>query len=295
MIQDDPDGAAFKKQGEYYYDAWGCLWHCLTEGIGGQPVEHPLADWKALKSYRPPDLLQTTRWGQAREDWRAVKNKIDQNKRNGVLTSTKINCFFDRLHYLRGFDNLLMDLAAEPPELFKLIDLVLRANMKLLYKQIELKPDVMNHHGDIGTQFGLMMSPEVFRKCIKPGYKKMFMACRNAGIPVLYSSDGKLLEIIDDLIECGVSAHDPQLGVNTLEGIIRVYKGKLCAMVDLSQEIALWHSKEINEHIEEIIKKLGSPEGGLIIKVWGMPDIRLENIETLCVALEKFRLYHTRV
>ena len=82
MTRNDPDGPAFKKQGEYYYDAWGCLWRCLVEGIGGQAIEHPLADWKALESYKPPDLLQTTRWGQARENWQAVKkqNRAEQKE-----------------------------------------------------------------------------------------------------------------------------------------------------------------------------------------------------------------------
>ena len=50
------------------------------------------------------------------------------------------------------------------------------------------------------------------------------------------SSDGKLLEIVDDLVECGVSVHDPQLRANGLDGIVRRYRGKLCAQVDLDRQ-----------------------------------------------------------
>ena len=40
----------------------------------------------------------------------------------------------------------------------------------------------------------------------------VFQRCREAGVHVWYSSDGNILPIVDDLIECGVSIHDPQRG-----------------------------------------------------------------------------------
>ena len=46
----------------------------------------------------------------------------------------------------------------------------------------------------------------------------------------------ELLAIVDDLIECGVSMHDPQLRANTLEGIVLSYRGKLCAAIDLDRQ-----------------------------------------------------------
>ena len=69
----------------------------------------------------------------------------------------------------------------------------------------------MMFHGDIGTQRGLLMNPDTFRKHLKPAYTRMFQTCREAGTHVKYSSDGNLLDIVDDLTECGVSYHDPQV------------------------------------------------------------------------------------
>jgi hypothetical protein len=46
------------------------------------------------------------------------------------------------------------------------------------------------------------------------------LPCRAAGAHALLSSDGYMLDIVDDLIECGVSCHDPQVSANGLEGII---------------------------------------------------------------------------
>lgn len=284
----EPDGPTFRNAGEYYRDSWGCLWHCGHDGLGGQPVEHPLADWTALKAFRPPDILRKTRWGADRQDWDDLKRYIEDRKKKGELAHARIPCFFDRLHYLRGFENLLCDFVTNPPELATLIEMVLDTNMKIVSKLLELGLDVVDHHGDIGTQRSLMMSPAAFRQYLKPGYARMFAPFRKAGIPVRYSSDGYLLEIVDDMIECGISSHDPQFTVNTLAGIVQAYKGKLCAVVDFGQELALLTPPQIRACIAETIRAFDSPQGGLVLRVWTIPDVPLSNIEAFCAAAMEF-------
>lgn len=277
------------REGEYYRDDWRCLWYNAQEGILGRVIEHPLTDWRKLDSFQPPDPM-------LKKDWNSIKEKIDKDGRKGLLKQggpvdwVNDDCFFDRLHYLRGFENLMIDLMTDPPELHKLIELVLENNMRFIHNWLEIGIDVMYLHSDIGTQRGLMMSPKVFRKYLKPVYKEMFMTCRRAGTHVHYSSDGCLLEIIDDLIECGVSIHDPQVGANTLEGIVKGYKGKeICAMVDLDQQMfPFWRPRDIREHIREVVKKMGSPRGGLMINVDLSSDVPLKNIEAICLSLEEF-------
>jgi len=272
------------EKGGYYRDEWGCIWYNLQEGTEGQVVGHPLADWKALATFQPPDPL-------AGIDWDKVKEKVSEDRQKGLVTEGFGGRFFDRLHFLRGFENLMIDFASDPPELSRLIELVLEHDMKLINKWLEIGVDVMNFHSDIGTQRGLMISPKIFRKYIKPAYKKMFMTCRKAGTHVFYSSDGCLLEIVDDLIECGVSIHDPQLRANTLEGIAKAYKGKLCAKVDLDEQMfAFCKPADIRKQVKEVVKKLYSPQGGLMIYGEPSPDVPLENIEALCSALEEVRI-----
>ena len=286
----DPDGPSFRADGDRYLDSWGCVWDCALDGLGGQPFGHPLKDWSDLDAYQPPDILLKTRWGLDREDWAVRKGRLNEVKKKGLLASARIPCFFDRLHYLRGFENLLCDFALDSPGLSRLVEMVLGANLKLIPKLLDLEPDIVDHHGDIGTQRALMMRPEMFRKYLKPAYAKMFQPFRKTGIPVRYSSDGNLLEIVDDLIECGVSTHDPQLSVNTIDGIARAYKGRLCAIVDFGQEIVLLTPKDIRESIKEIVEKLGSPQGGLGLRVWAIPDVPLENLEAFCSAAETYCL-----
>lgn len=275
---------------EYFKDNWECLWYTIQAGMEGQVVEHPLADWGALETYRAPDPLvkgEFEDW-----DWHSIGNEVRERREKGLLTKGYGERLFDLLYNLRGFENLMLDLATDHPRLPELIEIVSNQKMALTSKWLQIGVDMIWFHGDIGTQRGLMISPETFRRHIKPMYKMLFMACRKVGTHVWYSSDGNLLEIVDDLIECGVSVHDPQVRANTLEGIAKAYKGKMCVAIDLDQQkiLPFGGPAEVEEHVREVVERIDSPEGGFMIYAEIQPTYPLENIEALCEALEKYCL-----
>jgi len=273
-----------------FTDNWGCVWHTVQEGLEGQVVGHPLADWKALENYRPPNPLEKTERGErGKEYWDHVKKVFADRKEKGLLRVGDGERLFDRLYFLRGFRNLMMDIVTDDPRLPRLIEMLMEHEMKLVEKWLEIGVDVVSFHTDIGTQNGLMISPAKFRKYFKPMFKKLFTLCRNAGVHVYLSSDGRLLDIVDDLVECGVSVHDPQLRANTLDGIARAYKGKLCVDLDLDrQTLPFCSPQDIRRMVGESIEKLYLPEGGLMMKGEIGPDVPLENVEALCQAMEDF-------
>jgi uroporphyrinogen decarboxylase len=278
------------REGEYFRDSWGCVWHCIQGGMAGQVVGHPLADWKALDTYKMPDPLLQGEY--EKRDWGKIKKEIEDCKRKGLLAKGAGEELFTRLYYLRGFENLMIDFAADAPQLPRLIEMLLDYEMRLVDKWLEMGVDVISFHTDIGAQNSLMISPVKFRKYIKPMFKKIFTRCRGAGVHVYLSSDGCLLDIIDDLIECGVSVHDPQIRANTLDGIASAYKGKMCINLDLDRQMfPFCKPEDIRRQVKEVVDKLALPQGGLM--VWGViggDDVPLENIEALCEAMEKYCL-----
>ena len=277
------------RQGEYYRDNWGCLWYNVQEGLEGQVVEHPLADWRALDTYRLPDPLRQTERGM--RDWEEIKRTIEERRKRGLLVMGDGERLFDRLYFLRGFENLMMDFVHEPPQLTRLIGMLEEYEMRLINKWLEIGVDVIAFHTDIGAQDRLMISPASFRKHIKPMFMRLFQTCRRAGVHVYLSSDGRLLEIVDDLVECGVSVHDPQLRANTLEGIVRAYKGKLCADVDLDRQgFPFMTPTELRAQIKQVVDAMAMPEGGLMLlaAVYGGAEIPLRNIAAICEAMEDY-------
>jgi len=268
-------------------DSWGCVWENLDEGVIGQVVGHPLADWKAFDDYVPPDPLTTADFGE--RDWPAAERFIRKRKDMGLLTQGHGERLFDLMYALRGFENLMIDIATDAPQLPRLVDMILDYEMKLVGKWLEIGVDEIYFHTDIGTQDALMISPAKFRKYIKPMFKTLFQTCRRAGTHVRLSSDGCLLEIVDDLVECGVSVHDPQFRANTLEGIASHYKGKMCLDLDLDRQLFPFCTPaEIRRHVAESVEALYMPEGGLMLTASLSDDVPLANIEAMANAFEEF-------
>lgn len=246
-------------------DNWGCVWKNITEGLDSIVVGHPLDDWSKFKNYKPP-----TSGGMP----------------HGFM--------YMRLYYLRGFENFMIDLIEEPPQLQQLIDMVLNYNMNEVKKILANKPKIVSFGDDLGNQNSLPMSPRLWRKYLKPCFAKIFGACREAGAHVYLHTDGHVLEIIPDLIECGVTVLNPQIRANGLDGLVEMCKGKLAVNLDLDRQLFPFCTPaDIDEHIKEAVVKLGSKEGGLMLSAECEPDVPLENIEAICNALEKYRLYYS--
>ncbi len=272
----------------YYTDNWGCVWYNVQPGLEGQVVGHPLEDWKALEDFQPPDPLiyhERGKW-----DWDKIAEDIERRRELGLVTSGSGERLFDRLYFLRGFKNLMRDIVTDDPHLPKLLDMLQEHEVTLIRKWLEIGVDIIGFHTDIGMQTGLMISPDQFRRHIKPWFTNIFHTCRRAGVHVYLSSDGRLVDIVEDLVEAGVSAHDPQFRANTLEGIERAYKGRMCIDLDLDRQMfAFCEPREIDEQIRESAERLNAPEGGLMMKaeVSGT-NVPLENIEAICDAMERY-------
>jgi len=251
-LREDP----LYSEGCRFTDDWGCGWYNAHDGILGQVTDHPLADWDKLAGINIPDPDE-------QEDWEANATYIRTCKESGVIAAAYPSSFanggyFDRLQFLRGLEDLLIDFLTGPPELEVLKSILLDYNIKYIDRWIETCPDFIWFHGDFGTQNGPLFSPATFRKHLKPAYTTMFTRCRDAGVHVWYSCDGNILEVVDDLIDCGVSIHDPQVAPNGIDGIKKHYAGKLCPAVDIDEQMLPFCSpRDVDEQVRRVIDTVG--------------------------------------
>jgi uroporphyrinogen decarboxylase len=274
----------FFTAGKPLADDWGCIWLGAVDGILAQVIEHSLAEWASLEHFRPPDPAKQF-------DWTQIRAEAKQQRRMGKVVRGSLSIiqggFFDRLQFLRGMENLMVDFAEHAPQLDRLIEMLVDYNRKYIRLWLEVGIDQLYAHGDIGAQNSLIFSPRTFKRYLKPAYMELFQICRRAGVHVWYSSDGRILEVVDDLIECGVTLHDPQLGPNPLEGMAAKYKGRLCAQVDInSQMLPFWSPEEIRRQVKDVIHAMDDPRGGLMLFFSATGDVPLANIEAACQAWE---------
>jgi len=274
-----------------WVDDWGVTWDNIEEGMAAAPLEAhvPLDSWDAWDEYVAPDPLQNDLYGDS-IDWDERRAWVAEQKSEGRLAKGKIyhGAMYMRLYYLRGFENLMMDIAVKDPRLDGLTQMVLHYNLKLIGKWIDIGADYFHFGDDLGVQKSLPISPSAWRRYLKPCFAQMFGKCRENGLLVSLHTDGYILDIIPDLIECGVSLVNPQVRPNTIEGLREQCQGKVALNLDLDRQLFPFASKrQLEDHIAEAIDTLALPEGGLMLHIEFDPDISLENIETICAALEK--------
>ena len=119
---------------------------------------------------------------------------------------------FEISWFIRGMDGFMMDLAAEPAKACGLMDRVQERLKERLRRILEAGGDAIDmaeYNDDVGIQSGLMMSPEMWRKYLKPRVAEMFALIRSFGKRVRYHSCGGVRDIIPDLIDIGLETLNP--------------------------------------------------------------------------------------
>jgi hypothetical protein len=269
--------------------AWGCGWHNEVLGMVGQAVRHPLADWAAMEQWTPPDPLRDDLLGP--RDWKKVEQDLAAARREHRVTwggGLPHNMVFLLLTDLRGFENLMLDLATDEPNLHKLIGIITRHNVAVIRKYLELGVEMMGFGEDQGLQNALPMNPAMWRKFFKPTFEAMYGPCRDAGVPVYMHTDGHILEIIPDLIETGVRVLNPQWRANGMAGLVEAARGKVALAQDLDRQLLPFVTPAgVEEHIGQVHEALVMDSGGLMLVAEVTPDFPLANVDAICTAMEK--------
>jgi hypothetical protein len=101
------------------------------------------------------------------------------------------------------------------------------------------------------------------------------------------------MELIDLLIEAGVTIINPQDLCNGIDNLAREVKGRVCISLDVDRQkiVPFGTRREIRELVREEVMKLGSPRGGLMLVAGIYPPTPPENVDALCCAMEEFRTY----
>ncbi len=278
---------------ESFTDAWGCVWDSAIDGIEGIVSEFPLEDWDALDSYQVPDPLATGDRGPV--DWEARLKGVADAKAAGNLTrgGTPHGYIFMRLYYLRGFDNLMLDMATDEPRLQTLIDMLVAHNKIIIDQWLGAGVDVVEFAEDLGTQTASCIGPKHFAKWMTPAYSQLMQPAKDSNALVGLHSDGYIMDIMDELLVAGVDIINPQDLCNGIDNLAREVKGRACIRLDIDRQkiVPFGTRAEIRDLIEEEVRKLGSPQGGLEMVAGIYPPTPAENVDALCDALEEFRTY----
>ena len=280
------------RAGEPFTDDFGCVWETPMMGLTGTVTKHPLADLTKFEQYRFPDPEVCMGIGPI--DWKAEEARIAAAKAAGEFVGAGLRHghTYLQLTDLCSYEGFLYAMMDEDPVLEPLIRGVNDFNCAIIQKYIDMGVDLISIPEDLGMQSGPMITPEHFKKYIKPSYQRMMKLARDAGCVVHMHSDGDIRTLVDDIIDGGCQVINLQDLVNGIDWIAGRFRGKTCVDLDIDRQNVTFGGtpKDIDDLIREEVEKIGTPAGGLMM-VYGLyPGTPIENAEAVAAAMEKYRL-----
>ena len=135
-----------------YTDDFGCTWVTNREGIVGCVVKHPLEDWSNYTDYVFPDPAVSMGLGPI--NWETKKNELQSIRANGGLAMGELRHghTFLQLSDLRGYMNLMYDMADDEPLLWDLINKLEAFNTELVRRLIDCGMNMFSFPEDLGMQ-----------------------------------------------------------------------------------------------------------------------------------------------
>lgn len=293
------------EEGEYFkfVDEWGIRWRMpKSGGFYFDMEEHPLADVQTVddvNKYKWPNTTDNKRFEGLEEELKAVYESTDC----AIVMQGVSAGFFEMAGWLMGLENFLMSLIAEPEIACRVMDKVIEVKMAYWEKVLSIGKNyilVAQEAEDLATQSSLMISPELYRKYIKPRQKELYSFIKKqAPVKLFFHSCGAIKEFIPDLIEVGVDILNPvqvsAKGMNDTKALKREFGKDIVFWgggVDTQKILPTGSLQEVKNEVRRRVEDL-MPGGGFVFNTVHniQADVPPQNIIAMIEALQEYGVY----
>lgn len=231
-----------------FVDEWNCTFQNIQKGVVGQ-VKNPLIpdedyEWTNASRVHIP------------EEWLTFDpDEVNRSCANSDLFITGGCCPnpFERLQYIRGTENLYMDLMFPTKGMMEFIKKLHDFYCRLMEKWAKTDVDGLTCMDDWGSQKSLLINPEIWKEIFFPMYRDYAQIAHSYGKKLFMHSDGNTLQIYPYLVEIGLDAFNSQLfcmGIDNLEK----YKGKITFWGEIDRQHILPEGS--TEDVEAAVEKV---------------------------------------
>lgn len=201
---------------------------------------------------------------------------------------------------LMGAETFFMAVRQKSPLVEKILNRI--GNLQFaIYERILEHCDVggILSSDDIAHNAGLFVKPEFLRKHVFPWYKKIGDLCRDKKIFYVCHSDGKMTDVLDELIGLGFNGiHPIQPNVMDIKEIKEKYGKKLTLLgnIDLEFPLSLGTPEDVREAVRTRIKEI-APGGGYLVSSSNSITsyVPMENFKALIESVFEFGSYPIRL
>lgn len=260
-------------------DEWGVWWRGgdLYHFAHVESPLHGMQDFARFKEYPWPDLDQPYRYAGLRE-------RVETLHQQGLAVAAFAGSVFEQSWYIRGMEDLMMDLAAAPEVADYFFERSAALQQRAAAEFARAGVDIIITGDDIAGQNGMLMSIETWREFLKPRLAATVQAAKraNPAVKVFYHSCGNVEPAIPGLIEAGIDILNPvQPECMEPAAIKRKYGDRLSfwGTVSVQRTMPFGTPDEVRAEVRTRIRDVGCG-GGLILApahVLG-PETPWENI-----------------
>ena len=272
-----------------FSDEWGIRFRDV--GNYTEMIEQPLAQGTlaALETFPWPDLRDTSRV-------RGIRQKaLGFHERGYAIALGSVGGrIFEQAQWLRGMANFMEDLLVNVEFAEALMDRLVAIQKDFfdtVLAEIGDLLEVICMGDDLATQRGLMLSPDTYRRLVKPRqaevYRHVKQRCR---AKIMHHSCGAVVPFVDDLVEIGVDILNPVQplaeGMDR-EGLKKRFGKNLCFWggVDEQKVLPFGGVADVKREVQQAVDSLGRGGGYVLSAAHNVqPDVPPENIVAMFAA-----------
>lgn len=292
----NPAGCAFveKFPDGSWKDIWGVTYRNISNefGVYAESISLPLAELKCF------DDVKNYPWPSP--DWYDYTSVYEQCEYYGDYAikagGPGVPDLINGVSRGRGMEQVMMDIASEDPVGLATLDRRFAFYHEFARRTLEAakgKVDIYWIGDDYGTQRGLLMNPNTWRRIFKPYLKEMINLIHGFNAKAMLHSCGSTVLIWDDFVELGLDIYqtiqERATGMNP-EFLKSRYGDKISlhGAIDSQGFLQAACPDEVKKVVRERINRLGRDGGYICASSHNLqPDIPVENIITMYQAINE--------
>jgi hypothetical protein len=284
-----PEPGDWDADGRYHAfrtDEWGTGWEYRIFGVWGHRRKYPLADLDALSSYRAPapPPLQGPEFETELQAARVHRQCYFLAAGGGLL--------FERMQCLRPFQDVLIEVMLDTPEINQIADLIVENQMGYVQRALALGADAVTFGDDFGMQDRPFFSPQVWRRFFRPRYSRLFEPVLRAGKQVFFHCCGYIPDLLSELADLGVRAIWPQLTAFNLTDLAhRCRELGLAVQLHPDRGELMQHGTpdQIRSYLHKLCETFDTGNGGSWLYVEIDPGFPFQNVEAILDMVRELR------
>ena len=286
---------------DQFIDLWGVKWKRVQYSEGCYYMElheSPLARarLKDLDDYPWPDPSDPGFTDGLREEVKTIYHETDY----ALMADSGFKSIWEQAFFLRGYQQLLLDLVRNPDFVSAFFSKILEINLVATARFL----DEVGHYihvvrtgDDLAAQADLIMSPAMYRRILKPAYKRYIDLVRSkTKAKIFFHSCGNITRLIDELIDTGVDIINPvQVSAIKDTAALKAKFGERITFwggIDTQHVLPRGSVDEVRSEVRQRIRDLG-PGGGFVVAAVHniQADVPPQNIVAMAEAVQEFGAY----